>query len=119
MHALRRKATLAALAVSAVLGTLAIPATAHADGVAATQIELCNDSPVQIRFWVKGYNQFNDWDDSPVWTANAHTCATGWNYWWKKNASVELHYKRGDAAWTWKQAYVPRTNSDRTTLRLS
>ncbi|NEB03449.1 hypothetical protein [Streptomyces sp. SID13726] len=119
MRDIRRKLTLGLLAVGATLGGLALPTTASADSASAVQITLCNDSDVQIDYWIKGYNQFNDWDDSPVWKANAHTCATGWNYWWKKNSSIELHYKRGSAAWTWKEAYIPKTSSSTTTLRLS
>lgn len=119
MLAFRRKIAVAALSAAAVLGGVAMPQTASADGVASTQFELCNDSPVQIKFWVKGYNQFNDWDDSPIWTVNSHTCATGWDYWWKQNSSVELHYKRGNAGWNWKPVYVPRTKSSKATFRLS
>ncbi|MEU6350223.1 hypothetical protein ABZ896_12930 [Streptomyces sp. NPDC047072] len=119
MPDIRRGFGVAALTAAAVLGGLAIPATAHADEVAAVQITVCNDSDVSLQFWVKGYNQFDDWDDSPVWRANAHTCATGWNYWWKKNSSVELHYKRGSAGWTWKQEYVPKTGAKTVTFRVS
>ncbi|MCF1595182.1 hypothetical protein [Streptomyces muensis] len=119
MRTLGRKTTTAVLAATAVFGSLATAGTAHADSVPAVQVEVCNDASVQQKFWVKGYNQYNDWDDSPVWTVNAHTCATGWGYWWKKNASVELHYKRGNAGWNWKPGYLPRTDAATTTLRLS
>lgn len=108
-----------ALAAGAVLGGLAVPTTASAATVPAVQITVCNDGNVTQLFWAKGYNQYNDWDDSPVWKVNAGTCATGWNFWWKQNSSIELHYKRGDAGWTWKQQYVPRTNGSTTTFRLS
>ncbi|MFD0440948.1 hypothetical protein [Streptomyces chartreusis] len=118
MRALR-KATVTVLAASGLLGGLVTAGTAHAESVAGVQVEVCNDASVQQTFWVKGYNQYNDWDDSPVWTVNAHTCATGWNYWWKKNSSVELHYKRGSAGWTWKPAYIPKTSTAKTTLHLS
>ncbi|WP_329223467.1 hypothetical protein OG352_38990 [Streptomyces sp. NBC_01485] len=118
MNNLRRKVTIAALTASAVLGGLALPATASADGQPAVQIMVCNDTSARMEFWVKGYNQFGDWDDSPVWTANSATCATGWNFWWKKNASVELHYKIGNGAWTWKAVYIPRTNDSRAMIRV-
>lgn len=119
MRDLRRKFAVAALTAGAVFGGLAFPATASADPVSAVQITVCNDSDGALQFWVKGYNQHNDWDDSPVWRANPHTCATGWNYWWKQNSSVELHYKIGNGGWTWKQQYVPRTNDQTTTFHVS
>jgi uncharacterized membrane protein len=119
MRDLRRKFAIAVLAAGAVLGGLAVPATAAAADVDAVQITVCNDSDAPLRFWVRGYNQFNDWDDSPIWQVGPHSCATGWNYWWKKNASVELHRQLGDAAWTWNPQYVPRAADQTTTFHLS
>lgn len=119
MRDISKKFTVAALTAGALLTGVALPTAAYAGEVPAIQISLCNDSDVTVQFWVKGYNQFDDWDDSPVWKANAHTCATGWNYWWKKNSSVELHYKRGGAGWTWKQQYVPKASGSVTQLHLS
>ncbi|MFE1833943.1 hypothetical protein [Streptomyces sviceus] len=119
MRDARRKFAVAALTAAAVLGGLALPTTASADGVPAVQITVCNDSNSNLRFWVKGYNQFNEWDDSPVWDAYAHTCATMWDYWWKKNSSVELHYQFGSGAWNWKQQYVPKTKDRTTTFHMS
>ncbi|MEU6255392.1 hypothetical protein [Streptomyces sp. NPDC047043] len=119
MRDLRRKFAVAALTAGVVVGGLAVPTTAGADSVKAVQITVCNDASVEQLFWVKGYNQHGDWDDSPIWKVNGGTCATGWDYWWQQDRSVELHYKRGNAGWTWKQAYVPRTKDRTTTLRLS
>ncbi|MFD3843492.1 hypothetical protein ACFWWC_45915 [Streptomyces sp. NPDC058642] len=120
MRDIRRKFAVTALTAAAVLGGLALPTTASAaDGVPAVQITICNDSNSNLRFWVKGYNQFNEWDDSPIWDGYAHTCATMWDYWWKKNSSVELHSQFGNGAWTWKQKYVPNTKGRTTTFHVS
>ena len=119
MRDLRRKFAIAALATGAALSGLALPTTASAESVSAVQISVCNDAGVTQVFWVKGYNQHDDWVGSPIWTVNAGTCATGWDYWWKQNSSVELHHKPGSAGWTWKQQYVPRTNDRTTTFHLS
>jgi uncharacterized membrane protein len=109
---------MAVLAAGAALSGLFAPKTAGAESVSAVQITVCNDAAVTQVFWVKGYNQHNEWVGSPIRTVNASTCATGWDYWWKQNSSVELHHKPGSGAWTWKQAYVPRTGDRTTTLRL-
>ncbi len=42
-----------------------------------------------------------------------------WDYWWKKNSSVELHSQFGSGAWTWKQKYVPNTKGRTTTFHMS
>ncbi|MFD4510432.1 hypothetical protein [Streptomyces sp. NPDC058457] len=118
MRDIARKCAVAALTAGAVLGGLAFPTTASAD-VSSAQITVCNDSNAKLQFWAKGYNQFNDWDDSPIWYANPHTCATGWNYWWKQNSSIELHYKFAGRGWTWRAEYVPGSSGQTTTFHLS
>ncbi|GAA2505376.1 hypothetical protein [Streptomyces longisporus] len=110
---------MAALATGAALCSLAVPTPAVAESVTAVQITVCNDAGVTQVFWVRGYNQHNDWVGSPIWTVNAGTSATGWDYWWKQNSSVELHHEPGSAAWTWMRAYVPRTDARMTTFRIS
>ncbi|MFF4506213.1 hypothetical protein [Streptomyces sp. NPDC001401] len=119
MRDIRRKFAIAALTAGAVFGGVAFPATASTDPVSAVQITVCNDSNGTLLFWAKGYNQHDDWVDGPIWKANPHTCATGWNYWWKQNSSIELHYKIGSAAWTWTQKYIPKTGGETTTLHVS
>ncbi|MFF7472342.1 hypothetical protein [Streptomyces sp. NPDC008092] len=119
MRDIKKRFAVTVLAAGAVLGGLAFPTTASADDVAAVQITVCNDSDAKLRFWAFGYNQFNDWDDSPIWYANPHTCATAWNYWWKQNASIEFHYKFSNRGWAWRPQYLPRTSSQTTTFHVS
>ncbi|MEV5957858.1 hypothetical protein AB0M11_29535 [Streptomyces sp. NPDC051987] len=108
MGTLRRNLTVAALAVASAVGVLATPATASA-ATANVQIQVCNDNNAALRFYLVGYNDHGDWVGSRFWDVPARSCGTADNYWWRTNSSVEFHYVRPPAGWSWHQVYVPKS----------
>jgi hypothetical protein len=114
MRSLRRKLTIAALAVASVFGGPAIPGTASA-ATDTVQIRICNNNAAAMKFYVVGYNDHGDWGGSRFWDVPANGCTTAEGYWWQTNRSVELHYVRPPKAWTWKQLYVPKAENGSTT----
>ncbi|WP_416968092.1 hypothetical protein [Streptomyces sp. 4F14] len=94
----KRKVTMAVLTGAAVLGGLAAPATASAADKFA-QIQLCNHSNEQVKFFIVGGNQHQEWGGSRFWEAAPHTCALAKDYWWKLGESVELHHRKPSTGW--------------------
>ncbi|MEU9173732.1 hypothetical protein AB0D34_39200 [Streptomyces sp. NPDC048420] len=113
MGNLRRKLTIAALAVASATGVLAAPATASA-ATANVQIKICNDNGSALKFFLVGDNDHGDSVNSRFWDVPANGCTTAWNYWWQANSSVEFHYVRPPGGWTWHQVYVPKSKNGRT-----
>lgn len=113
MRSLKRKLTIAALTAASVFGGLAMPATASA-ATANVQIQICNDNASALKFFLVGYNDQGDWVNSRFWDVPANGCTTASNYWWQNNSSVELHYVRPPADWTWHQVYVPKSKNGST-----
>ncbi|MFM9442690.1 hypothetical protein [Streptomyces acidiscabies] len=108
MRTLLNKVTVPALALGALCVGLALPTTASADQVDSVQLQVCNNNPRPMRFFVVGYNQFHDWTGSRFWDVPANNCTTAWDYWWQTDRSVEFHYERSDIGWHTKFVYVPR-----------
>ncbi|MGW2524314.1 hypothetical protein ACWC09_46625 [Streptomyces sp. NPDC001617] len=113
MGSLKRKLTIAALTATSVFGTLAMPATADA-ATANAQIRICNDNGSALKFYLVGYNDHGDWGGSRFWDVPANGCTTAGDYWWQTNSSVEFHYVRPPAGWTWHQVYVPKSKDGST-----
>ncbi|MEH0572936.1 MULTISPECIES: hypothetical protein [Streptomyces] len=113
MRDLRRKLTIAALAVASVFGGLATPGTASA-ATAYAQIRICNNNSAALKFYIVGYNDHGDWVSSRFWDVRANGCTTAADYWWQTDRSVEFHYARPPKGWTWKQLYVPKAKNGST-----
>ena len=113
MRNLRRKCTIAALAVTSVFGGLAVPGTASAAS-ANVQIRICNDNNAALKFYIVGRNDHGDWGGSRFWDVPAHGCTTAADYWWQTDRAVEFHYVRPPQGWTWEQLYVPRAKDGST-----
>ncbi|MEU2339409.1 hypothetical protein ABZ608_38630 [Streptomyces sp. NPDC013172] len=113
MGTLRRKLTVAALAVASAVGVLATPATADAAD-AYVQLRVCNDNGAALRFYLVGYNDHGDWVGSRFWDVPANGCTTAADYWWGTDRSVEFHYVRPPAGWSWHQVYVPKAHDGST-----
>ena len=113
MRDLRRKLTIAALAVTAVFGGLAVPGTASAASANA-QIRICNNNGAALKFYIVGENDHGDWGGSRFWDVAPHGCTTASDYWWATNRAVEFHYVRPPKGWTWTQLYIPKAKNGST-----
>lgn len=96
MRTVMNRGTASALAVGVLCLGLALPGTASADQVDAVQLQVCNNNPRLMAFFVVGFNQYHEQTGSQFWEVPPNSCTTAWNYWWQSNRSVELNYQRSD-----------------------
>ncbi|MFE6620052.1 hypothetical protein ACFZBP_20950 [Streptomyces sp. NPDC008086] len=107
MRTVMNRLTASALAVGALCLGLAFPGTASADQVDAVQLQVCNNNPRLMTFFVVGFNQYHEQTGSPFWEVPPNSCTTAWNYWWQSNRSVEFNYQRSDIGWRNTIVYIP------------
>lgn len=113
MRSLRRKLTIAGLAVASAVGVLATPVTASAAG-SYVQVRMCNDNGAAMRFFLVGYNDHGDWVGSRFWDVPAWGCTTAANWWWQTDRSPEFHYVRPPAGWNWHPLYIGKNKNGST-----
>lgn len=102
-----RRAAVAALTASTLLGGLAASGTASAASNKYVEIKLCSRSSETVKFYIVGENQFGDWGGSPFWEVGPQGCTVAKDYWWKANQSVEFHHRKPSTGWRWEQRYLP------------
>ncbi|WP_329274407.1 hypothetical protein [Streptomyces sp. NBC_01451] len=107
MNGIKRKVTMAVLAGATVVGALAMPATASADGGKFVQLQVCSASTETVKFYFVGENQHGDWVGSRFWEIAPKGCTTAEGWWWLAGRSVEFHHRKPSTGWRWEQRVVP------------
>lgn len=107
MRTAMNRFTASALAVGSLCLGLAFPGTASADQVDAVRLQVCNNNPRLMTFFVVGFNQYHDQTGSRFWEVQPNSCTTASDYWWQSNRSVEFYYQRSDIGWHSTIVYIP------------